>query len=74
MWAGIIGIFSNVVGGIMKNLPAIGAYFAGRKSATADQQKKALKIKEKGDKIEQKNKELSDAALLKKAKKYRRDK
>jgi len=73
MWAGIIGIFSNLVGGITKNLPTIGAYLAGKKAATADQQKKALKIKEQGEKIRKKNKGLSDAKLLKKAKKYSRD-
>jgi hypothetical protein len=73
MWTALIGVFGNIVGGITKNLPTIAAYFSGRKAATADQQKKALKIKEQGEKIKQKNKDLSDAALLKKAKKYRRD-
>jgi hypothetical protein len=73
MWTAVIGIFGNVVGGVLKHLPTLAAYFSGRKAEKAKQQARVLRKKEKQERIRKRNEKRTTDELLKRAKKYQRD-
>jgi hypothetical protein len=66
MISSVFGLVGNIVGGLLKHLPTIGAFFYGKKVAESKQQKEALKAKRKAAKVRDKNKQESTSGLLKK--------